>query len=407
MIRIILLVLILMPHCSIAASFNCQYATHELDKSICSNEKLSRLDERMANYYFKLKETLPDNLTNDLIKQQRKWLKQRTKICGLQDSICLIKLYQSRTLDLRKEYENLVPYTVLNSRELQGVRGDCSLKKENLPDDLLIYAGGSYSGRKINHQIDQGGHQATQFEVVVNSPEHPVALILGAYEPSIWNIAWSQGTQIKAVVVTGYNRQVVAGLPKDTPILNSSYHNHGSCGYFYITEKTLRKINPLSNRVFGKNVTLVSYASKGTLVFGDQITQKNKLFTSSVNPPEAFFYKSKPLSGKAGLDDLVAKGFIRRSASEDINRWAKKKADAYKEELPPTDSGSRTATFRPRYVHNGYVILKKITIPAGLYGGDLATFFLNEGVPYPDGNLGHSTLYDFGTLTCHGTGCRR
>ena len=407
MIRVILLVSILIPQLSIAASFNCKYATHDLDKSICSNKNLSRLDEHMANYYFKLKESLSDDLLNDLLKQQRKWLKQRSEICDLHDVTCLIKLYQSRILDLRKEYENLVPYTLLNSRELQGVRGSCSFEKANLPDDLLIYAGGSYSGRKINHQIDQSGHQATQFEIIVNSPEHPVALILGAYEPSIWNIAWTQGTQIKAVVATGYHRQAVAGLPKDTPILNSTYDNRGSCGYLYITEKTLRKINPLSNRVFGKKVTLVHYASNGTLIFGEQITPNEKLFTSRVNPPETFFDKSKPLAGKAGLADLVARGFMRRSTSKDIDRWAKKKAEAYKEELPPVATGAGTATFRPRYVYNGYVILKKITIPAGLYGGNLATFFLNEGVPYPDGKLGHSTLYDFGTLTCRGTGCRR
>ncbi len=304
-----------------------------------------------------------------------------------------------------KEHENLVPYTSFRARDLQGIKGNCGFEK-SLPDDLKIYAGGSYSGKKIDHQIDQSGHQATQFEVIVNSPEQPVALILGAYEPSIWNVAWTQGTQIKAVVATGYHRQVVAGLPKDTPILNSSHDNRGSCGYLYITEKTLRKINPLSNRVFGKNVTLVYYASKGTLVFGEQIAPDDKLFTSRDNPPEAFHDKSKPLAGKAGLTDLVARGLMRRSTSKDIERWAKMKAEAHKEELPAVATGSSTATFRPQYVHNGYVILKKITIPAGLYGGNSATFFLNKGVPYPDGKLGHSTLYDFGSLSCRGPGCR-
>lgn len=406
MIKIILFLVLLIPSISIAASFNCQDATRKLEKAICSNEKLSQLDEHMSNYYFKLKATLEDDSSKNLLKQQREWLKQRTKKCKSHSPTCLIKLYQSRIFDLRKAYENLVPYTFSSVSDFQGIRRGCSFEKD-LPNNTKIYAGGSYSGKKINHQIDQSGHQATQFEVIVNSPEQPVALILGAYEPSIWNLAWTQGTQISAVVITGYHRQAVAGLPNDTPILNSSYDNRGTCGYLYITEKNLRKVNPFSKRIFGKKVDLVHYAKNGKLVFGERLTSNDKLYTSNDNPPESFIDNTKPLAGKAGLEDLVAKGLMRTSTYKDAKRWAKMKADALKEELPPIASGSRTTAYMPRSVHNGYVILKKITIPAGLYGGNSATFFLNEGVPYPEGKLGHSTLYDFNTMSCRGVGCRR
>ena len=54
-----------------------------------------------------------------------------------------------------------------------------------------------------------------------------------------------------------------------------------------------------------------------------------------------------------------------------------------------------------------YVVLKAYALPAGLYGANSATFFVPKGVPRPSGNLGHSTLYDFNTMTCAGIPCGR
>jgi hypothetical protein len=51
------------------------------------------------------------------------------------------------------------------------------------------------------------------------------------------------------------------------------------------------------------------------------------------------------------------------------------------------------------------VVLKPFRLPPGLYGAHSATFFVPKGVPRPTGELGHSVLYDFNTLTCAGTFC--
>lgn len=58
-------------------------------------------------------------------------------------------------------------------------------------------------GRELSFQIDQSGHQATQFDITVNSPEQPVALILGAYEPTVWNIGWKSGHEDRGGVCLG------------------------------------------------------------------------------------------------------------------------------------------------------------------------------------------------------------
>jgi uncharacterized protein len=405
--RATFLVLIFISNMAFAASFDCEKAYRDLDKAICSNQKLSKLDENMSSYYFKLKEKLDRESSDILLKDQRKWLKQRTKECDSNNTECLVELYRNRILKLRKEHENLIPYTYSKKNMFQGVKGACSFDSDVITDDTLIYAGGSYSGKKINYQIDESGHQATQFEVIVNSPEKQVALILGAYEPSIWNIAWTQGTKISAVLATGYHRQVVAGLPKDIPILISTYDNRGPCGYIYVAEKNLRKINPLSIKVFNKEVTLVHYAGRGNLVFGNPIHHNDKLYTSKDTPPDTFFDISTPTAGKAALDELVRKGLIRRATPHDSERWGQLKSEILKKELPPVASGHSSSIFTPMTIQNGYVILAQITIPVGLSGENSAIFFLEKGAPYPKGNVRRTTLYDFNTMSCSGASCRR
>lgn len=124
----------------------------------------------------------------------------------------------------------------------------CGFADLALPADAVVYAAGAYAGRKAGFQIDQSGHEATRIDVAVNSPGRPVALMLGAYEPTVWHIGWSPGTRILAVLVSGYHRQAVAGLPPAVPLLNSSYDNRGPCGYFYVAESRLAELNPMAPR---------------------------------------------------------------------------------------------------------------------------------------------------------------
>lgn len=62
-------------------------------------------------------------------------------------------------------------------------KSECSFSELKLPTDFSVFAAGAYSGRKISFQIDQSGHDGTQIDVAVNSPNKPVVLMLGAYEP--------------------------------------------------------------------------------------------------------------------------------------------------------------------------------------------------------------------------------
>ena len=132
----------------------------------------------------------------------------------------------------------------------------CSFPGLRLPPEARVYAAGGYKGEPLGWSIDKSGHTTTCIKVAVNSPEAPVVLVLGAYEPNVWQIGWTEGTEILAVVASGYHTQKVSGLEPGVPVLISTSRDKGPCGYFYF-DPTLPKImavNDFSQNMFGRNL---------------------------------------------------------------------------------------------------------------------------------------------------------
>lgn len=282
----------------------------------------------------------------------------------------------------------------------------CKFSSLKLPADHAVFAAGAYAGPGTGFQIDQSGHEATQIDVAVHSPGKPVVLMLGAYEPNIWNIGWSEGTKVLAVLASGYHRQAVAGLPKDVPVLISTYDNRGPCGYFYVTPDTLEALNPKARALFGKPVDMVYPAANGKVAVGVPLTSGTRFVTSSAVTPLSFKNPVAPLAGPAGLEDAVRQGLLRKATSADAQAWSEALAEAMPARDVPPVAGQGVPKPPAPFVHNGYVVLKPFVYPSGLYGANSATFFVPKGVPLPTGTPGHSSVYDFNSLTCSGPSCR-
>jgi len=277
----------------------------------------------------------------------------------------------------------------------------CAFAGVKFPDELLVYAVSSGAGRELSFQIDQSGYMATQFDIAVNSPSRPVVLMLGAYHPTIWNIGWTADTRIVAVLVSGYHRQAVAGLPDTAPILNSTFDNRGACGYFYAGKKGDRLLNLLSQQLFGRPVDRL-FAGNGSepIVVGEPLASGTRLMTAPATSPENFREANAPLAGPAGIDDAVAKGILRPATDADLDAWAAAVAAKSPRDVPPVAGQGIPKPPRPIIITKAYVVLKAFTYPAGLSGGHSATFFVSAGVPAPKGNPGHSSVYNFNTLEC-------
>lgn len=207
------------------------------------------------------------------------------------------------------------------------------------------------------------------------------------------------------MLASGYHRQAIAGLKDDVPFINSSFENKGACGYLYVSSDRLDALNPLSRRLFGRPVELVYPAKDGKVLVGDSLPEGAKMLFSPRIRPESFYDRNAPLAGPAGLEDAVQKGLLRRATAEDAQAWVDAvMANSPKKDLPPI-VGQGIPKPRSPDLYRAYVVLKPFVYPAGLYGGNSATFLIPKGVPKPEGNPGHSAVYDFNTLACRGGAC--
>lgn len=278
----------------------------------------------------------------------------------------------------------------------------CEFPGLTLPEDYAVLAAGNYSGRPLHWQIDQSGHQATRMDIRVHRPDKPVMLLLGAYEPTVWNVAWSPGTRIAGVLASGYHRQAIAGLEPGVPVLVSSYDNRHPCGYFYVATDELKKVNDAARRIFLRNVDMVYFAREGVATLGEGDLSRVVWQSSKAVTPESFRDPGAPLAGEAGLLEAVRTGQLRRATPADAEAWGRALAAKLPQrDLPPIAGEGRARPPVP-VIHNAYVVLGPFTYPSGLYGAHATTFFVPAGIPLPKGNPGHSTVLDFNTVHCAG-----
>jgi uncharacterized protein len=85
-----------------AASFDCNKAQTAIEKLICGDNELSKLDDKLDNVYKSaLKELKADKYSKrHLPEEQKSWLKYTRTLCD--NSICLKKIYEQRIKELLK-----------------------------------------------------------------------------------------------------------------------------------------------------------------------------------------------------------------------------------------------------------------------------------------------------------------
>lgn len=366
----------------------------------CTDPLYTLLQQKQSSQSSKLLNLLDKYELQQFRENNQNWSSSTKQLCKGNDCECLIDVYQQRNLELSQKIKNVTAESKTKIIQFTGQDTECGFDRI-FPKNMTVFAAGAYRGMGSDYRIGEKGENASIFRVIVNSPKKSVALIFGSYDAAIWDVSWTEGTKIEAAYIMGYHTQAISGLPKTVPIKTISIEKNYGCGSFTIEEKSLSRVNPLSNKLFHKNVDSVYYAKDGYIFIGDTISDQEMLYTSADTPIASLNHQDAPLQKDEALYDAVSKGILRAVTPEDLNRWL--------ENLPKNKNLPKVATPNPNkrkpYIYKGFVILKPFSLPEGLYGGDSATFFLQKGVPMPTGNLGHSTLYDFNTMTCKGTRC--
>ncbi len=101
--------LMLLSPASYSASFDCDKASTETEKLICSDSKLGFMDEDLTSVYASLMSTYPPEERVSIKDGQRAWLSDRNKTCQSVEE-CR-DVYSKRVDDLRKKLEAAVSYS--------------------------------------------------------------------------------------------------------------------------------------------------------------------------------------------------------------------------------------------------------------------------------------------------------
>ena len=90
-----------------------------------------------------------------------------------------------------------------------------------------------------------------------------------------------------------------------------------------------------------------------------------------------------PLAEKKGFELLIKKGVVKKARQEDLDNYF-----IYKEKCLNQKHS------RQMIDANTYVVLKPMSYPLGLIGGNAPTLIISHGIPKPTGDSGQSDILD-------------
>ena len=129
----LVLLLVALPLCLAAkaqgSSFDCSKATTKIEKMICSDTELSKLDEELAEAYNEALRKVA--YPTDLKREQKEWLKERN-LCT--DIECIGNRYRQRLASLKSGFVTIYP------PDISEFKLDCSNPKTNGEKNICGFA---------------------------------------------------------------------------------------------------------------------------------------------------------------------------------------------------------------------------------------------------------------------------
>ncbi|HQN19619.1 MAG TPA: lysozyme inhibitor LprI family protein [Syntrophobacteraceae bacterium] len=98
---------------AVGAGFDCTKASSKSEKLICSNEKLSSLDDRLGEVYGRALKKSPDK--EALKREQVNWIKSKRDACP--DAPCMAAAYEARISALENTIRGMMPKVLQEARE--------------------------------------------------------------------------------------------------------------------------------------------------------------------------------------------------------------------------------------------------------------------------------------------------
>ena len=269
-----------------------------------------------------------------------------------------------------------------------------------------VYAVGIYAGLEPLQDND-AAKPATEAEVMVTEEDAPVVLVLMAHDATLWRVGRTKKANIAGVLVGGYNRGSVSGLPKDVPLLITSHQKKkgmANCPNFYAHEAGPRLLHA-NNRIkkyTGREIDhFVFQAQDGIFYAGPPEPQQAAIFGEDLQrePKAAPARRAAKISGLAGLEQ---EGAVKLAGAEEIAAWEKGASDKYARFNPQLKV--------PHKMIQGetYVLLRNTRLPKLPKKETSFSFIVPRGVKVPRGGGGTNRFYlmnGFKCVTGRGADC--
>lgn len=260
-----------------------------------------------------------------------------------------------------------------------------------LPEEFDVFAVGTYKGlNRLKVEGYKNGNKLTEGPVIVNRPGKNTLLVLMSYDPVVWKIRRTSGTNIIGVLIGGYHEQTVLGLVNTIPVLYGVHEGVQDCDYFYAYEagaqldRALRVIKQATSK---EPLKLITRPDDGNFLVGTKagLDKTRLLFVESAESRR--LSEASIPKGVAGLVQLQKEGKIRLATRQDIDAWVEAASEKYRK------LGDELRVGHHMRVGNTYVILSDVYLPDGLYGAHSVSFLLPRGMTQPRGPAGHNTFY--------------
>ncbi len=241
------------------------------------------------------------------------------------------------------------------------------------------YSGGDPAGFALPNST----HGARLVTLRVSEPGR-IGLLLGAYDPNVWAIETAPGTEVVAVVASGYHTQRVTGVKASTPVVITSYEGGSPCGYAYDPAG----LQGVLQRLAGVRAERIEAAKSVTLI-GPQAAAYSS--APGAPKPQQFAQKTMFAPEVPGVRQAVASGHLRPATQADLDK------------LPKGLSAVRLS------LNDTFIVQKTMVLPTGLYGGNggYFVFIVPKGVSRPTGDPGHTTVLDLNSSNpCIGVQCQ-
>ncbi len=230
-----------------AASFDCKKAGTEMEKTICSDPKLSSLDENLAKLYGEIRKRLDDGehvpTLKAFVESQRAWLaglrqQKDGAIACTASKECLTSNYQKRLKELQSRLDLILKKAPSEELVMERLTNNLEQLKKMLQEakDLKFDEPISGNNSIVCKQVLKNMAQAAvpKPTVFANKPEQKKEIFLKLREMAYYNqkLFFAQGNKVKDMKKYTENFEYAWNGPWTRGVEYDEKHNNSAFMFF-------------------------------------------------------------------------------------------------------------------------------------------------------------------------------